>query len=127
MEQATIAQRPLGAKTELPPGSRAPSLLQALRYIRDPLGFLVGLQRRYGDIFTLSFPFFRRIVYGADPALVKTMFTGSPAAPPRAAQGPGARAGPGPPRGRGLRRRAARAAAQAAAAALARRAGPRLR
>jgi len=78
MEQATIARPPLGAQTELPPGSGAPSLLQALRYVRDPLGFLVQLQRRYGDIFTLSFPFFGRLVYVADPALVKTMFTGSP-------------------------------------------------
>src|ERR1700710_1829397 len=80
MEQATIS--PSLAATALragtPPGSKAPSLLQALRYARDPLGFLVQLQRRYGDIFTPSFPFFGRLVYVADPALVKTMFTGSP-------------------------------------------------
>ncbi|HXS33501.1 MAG TPA: cytochrome P450 [Solirubrobacterales bacterium] len=78
MEQATIAHPPLGTGSGAPPGSRAPSLLQALRYVRDPLSFLVGLQRRYGDIFTLSFPFFGRLVYVADPALVKAMFTGSP-------------------------------------------------
>src|ERR1700710_1523466 len=80
MEQATIS--PSLAATALragtPPGSKAPSLLQALRYARDPLGFLVQLQRRYGDIFTLSFPFFGRLVYVADPALVKELFTGSP-------------------------------------------------
>ena len=62
----------------MPPGSKAPSLLQALRYARDPLGFLVQLQRRYGDIFSLSFPFFGRLYYVADPALVKQLFTGSP-------------------------------------------------
>jgi cytochrome P450 len=44
--------------------------------VRDPLGFLVRLQRRYGDIFTLSFPYFGRLVYVADPALVKQLFTG---------------------------------------------------
>ena len=33
--------------------------LQALRYARDPLGFLIRLQRRYGDIFTVSLPLLR--------------------------------------------------------------------
>lgn len=80
MEQATISHAPAAApaRTGPPPGSNAPSLLQALRYARDPLGFLVRLQRRYGDIFALSFPFFGRLVYVADPALVKELFTGSP-------------------------------------------------
>src|SRR6185312_5005553 len=80
MEQATIPRAPATAapSSEAPPGSNAPSLLQALRYARDPLGFLVQSQRRYGDIFTLSFPFFGRLVYVADPALVKQLFTGSP-------------------------------------------------
>src|SRR6476469_2102999 len=81
MEQATISGAPaaMAARTDPPPGSNAPSALQALRYARDPLGFLVKLQRRYGDIFSLSFPFFGRLVYVADPALVKELFTGSPA------------------------------------------------
>jgi cytochrome P450 len=81
MEQATIPHGPgvATARTGPPPGSNAPSALQALRYSRDPLGFLVKLQRRYGDIFSLSFPFFGRLVYVADPALVKELFTGSPA------------------------------------------------
>jgi cytochrome P450 len=55
-----------------------PAIVQALRYTRDPLRFLVHLQRRYGDVFTLSFPYFGRLVYVADPDLVKAMFTGSP-------------------------------------------------
>jgi cytochrome P450 len=80
MEQATVPHaRPAAlASTGAPPGSKAPSPLQALRYARDPLGFLVQLQRRYGDIFTVSFPFFGRLVYVADPALVKQLFTGPP-------------------------------------------------
>jgi cytochrome P450 len=78
MEQATLPHPPVTTRTEAPPGSRAPSLIQAVRYARDPLGFLVHLQRRYGDIFTLSFPFFGRLVYVADPALVKAIFTGPP-------------------------------------------------
>jgi len=78
MEQATIAQAPLGTRNEPPPGSGTPSVLQALRYARDPLGFLIQLQRRYGDIFTLRFPYFGRLVYLADPTLVKALFTGPP-------------------------------------------------
>jgi cytochrome P450 len=78
MEQATVPHPPLGVRSEAPPGSRAPSLLQAANYARDPLGFLVKLQHRYGDIFSLKFPFFGRLYYVADPALVKALFTGSP-------------------------------------------------
>jgi cytochrome P450 len=62
-----------------PPGSKAPAIAQALGYARDPLGFLAARQRRYGDIFTIRFPFFGRIVYVARPDLVKALFTGSPA------------------------------------------------
>jgi cytochrome P450 family 135 len=62
-----------------PPGSRAPAALQAVRYARNPLGFLSGEQRRYGDIFTVRFPFFGRIVYVTHPDLVKAVFTGPPA------------------------------------------------
>jgi cytochrome P450 len=49
-----------------------------LRYGRDPLGYLIKLQRRYGDVFTISFPYFGRGVYVASPELVKSVFTGSP-------------------------------------------------
>jgi cytochrome P450 len=63
----------------LPSGSRTPAALQAVAYARDPLGFLAGLQRRYGDIFTVHFPYFGRMVYVAHPDLVKAVFTGSPA------------------------------------------------
>jgi cytochrome P450 len=46
--------------------------------VRAPLGFLTQLQRRHGDIFSVSFPYFGKVVYVADPALVKAVFTGSP-------------------------------------------------
>jgi cytochrome P450 len=62
-----------------PPGSKAPAPLQAARYVRDPLGFLSRYRERYGDIFSVRFPFFGRIVYVASPELVKAVFTGSPA------------------------------------------------
>jgi cytochrome P450 len=63
----------------LPPGSSAPAWAQALRYTRDPLGFTVVAQRRYGDVFSVRFPFFGRIFYVASPALAKQVFSGSPA------------------------------------------------
>jgi cytochrome P450 len=63
----------------LPPGSSAPAWAQALRYTRDPLGFTVVAQRRYGDLFNVRFPAFGRIFYVASPALAKEVFTGSPA------------------------------------------------
>src|SRR5215217_78331 len=83
MEQATIARAPHGGEAAgaagMPPGSRMPSVLQALRYASDPLHFLIRLQRRYGDIFTVRFPYFGRLVYVTTPELVKQIFTGSPA------------------------------------------------
>jgi cytochrome P450 len=53
--------------------------VQLLHYARDPLGFLAEYQRRYGDIFSVRFPYFGRIVYVAEPDLVKALFTGDPA------------------------------------------------
>jgi cytochrome P450 len=79
MEQATLPRPQTSAKLPLPPGSKAPAVVQALRYARNPLGFLSGEQRRYGDIFSVRFPFFGRIVYVARPDLVKAVFTGPPA------------------------------------------------
>jgi cytochrome P450 len=80
MEQATIPRPPLaGNAAGLPPGPRMPAAMQALRYASNPLGFLIGLQRRHGDIFSLRFPYFGRLVYVATPELVKQVFTGPPA------------------------------------------------
>ncbi len=62
-----------------PPGPRAPAIVQALRYSRNALGFFVKMHERYGDVFRLSFPSFRNVVYVAEPGLVKELFTGDPA------------------------------------------------
>jgi cytochrome P450 len=78
MEQATLRRPVAASPPSALPGSRAPAVVQGLRYARDPLGFLGRFQRRYGDVFAVSFPFFGRVVYVADPELVKAVFTGSP-------------------------------------------------
>jgi cytochrome P450 len=62
----------------LPPGPRAPAALNSLRYVRDPLGFYPRLRERYGDVFRVSFPDFRDLVYLADPDLIRELFTGDP-------------------------------------------------
>jgi cytochrome P450 len=64
--------------TQSPPGSRLPGVVQAIRYARDPVGLLERYQRRYGDVFILPFPAFGRLVYVADPDLIKQVFTGAP-------------------------------------------------
>jgi cytochrome P450 len=79
MEQATVPKPHLAGTAASPPGSSAPAFAQGLLYMRDPLGRLSQLQRRYGDIFSVRFPFFGTIVYVASPELVKEVFTGSPA------------------------------------------------
>ncbi|HYJ21205.1 MAG TPA: cytochrome P450 [Solirubrobacterales bacterium] len=79
MEQATLPHPPLGRGEAPLPGSSSPGIVQMLRYARDPLGFLGEQQRRYGDVFAIRFPYFGRIVYVAEPSLVKALFTGDPA------------------------------------------------
>ncbi|MEK6276733.1 MAG: cytochrome P450 [Actinomycetota bacterium] len=79
MEQAVSRQRPLTTAAAPLPGPRLPGALQGIAYTRDPIGFFIRLHRRYGDVFTVSFPYFGRIVYVADPAIVKRVFTGEPA------------------------------------------------
>jgi cytochrome P450 family 135 len=59
-----------------PPGPRMPSLLQAAFVTASPYGWMVKRWRRYGDVFSSRFPIFGRVVYLADPALVKQVFTG---------------------------------------------------
>lgn len=78
MEQATLPRPAAAGRAARPPGPRGPALKQAIDYARDPLEFLPRLQRRYGDLFTVRFPYFGRIVYVARPDLVKAMFTGDP-------------------------------------------------
>jgi cytochrome P450 len=48
-------------------------------FLRDPIGFLRRCQTRYGDVFMTRFPGLGRVVYLADPAETKRVFTGSPA------------------------------------------------
>jgi cytochrome P450 family 135 len=53
-----------------------PSLMQAAFVTVSPYGWMVKRWRRYGDVFSSRFPIFGRVVYIADPALVKEVFMG---------------------------------------------------
>jgi cytochrome P450 family 135 len=62
-----------------PPGPRLPRLLQAAFVTAGPYSWMDKRRRRYGDVFSSHFPFFGRVVYVADPALIKQVFAGDPA------------------------------------------------
>ena len=53
-----------------------PSLLQAAMVTLSPYGWMVRRWRRFGDVFSSRFPIFGRVVYVADPGLVKEVFAG---------------------------------------------------
>ena len=55
----------------LPPGPRAPALVQITAWIARPLTLLQRCQRRYGDVFTLSVPGGEKFVIVAAPDLIK--------------------------------------------------------
>jgi cytochrome P450 len=64
---------------ELPPGPRLPGIAQAALVTISPYGWMARRRERYGDVFSSRFPIFGPLVYVADPALVKEVFTGDPA------------------------------------------------
>jgi cytochrome P450 len=51
-------------------------LIQTLGMISRPHGFLEGCRRRYGDAFTINVAPYGRLVFLADPELIRQVFTG---------------------------------------------------
>lgn len=62
-------------KRGLPPGPRAPRLLQSLRWTREPLPFLEECRARYGDTFTLRLRHLGTWVLLSEPEDVKRIFS----------------------------------------------------
>jgi cytochrome P450 len=62
----------------IPNGPRGPAVLQAVRWLRQPIAMLEACRRRYGDTFTFRFPGFDPLVLVSDPAAIKEIFTGDP-------------------------------------------------
>jgi cytochrome P450 len=87
-EAAAVAARRNG--TGLPPGPRAPALVQTLAWAIAPTWFMDRCARSAGEFFTLTFfPSGMQLVVVSDPEAVKTVFTASPeVAPSGAANSP---------------------------------------
>jgi len=67
---------------ELPPGPSTPPVVQMAHWVWRPIPFMEDCARRYGDCFTVRFPFFGRpgdrppVVFVSDPDAVREIFTG---------------------------------------------------
>jgi cytochrome P450 family 135 len=64
------------AVRELPPGPTRPSVINAIRFARDPLAYIRSFYQRYGPIAKSRFPGLGLMIYVAEPELVKQVFTG---------------------------------------------------
>ena len=60
----------------LPPGPRAPAVVNMARLFQRPLESLVGWRERYGDVYTVPLPVFGVGVYVSDPDAIREMLTG---------------------------------------------------
>jgi cytochrome P450 len=69
--------------SSLPPGPPAPAIVQALRFARDPFGFLTDCSAQYGDLFTLRLPGQPPIIVTSAPELVRQCFALRPTQPRR--------------------------------------------
>jgi cytochrome P450 family 135 len=58
----------------LPPGPRAPRVVQTVQLLRDPIGFLTRCRREYGPIFRVKLIGFPRFVYVAEPELARDVY-----------------------------------------------------
>jgi cytochrome P450 family 135 len=60
----------------LPPGPRAPAVVNTVRFARRPLETLTAWRDRYGDLVTVRIVGLGAGVYVADPAAIRELFTG---------------------------------------------------
>lgn len=60
----------------MPPGPRAPAVVNTARFVRRPLKALLGWHERYGDVFTVRYLIFGTGVYVADPRAIRDLLTG---------------------------------------------------
>ena len=102
----------------LPPGPRAPGIVNALRFARRPLDVLRAWHARYGDVFTVRITGFGTGVYVADPEAIRDLFTGDQSDLLAGEANSVPEPILGPALGAGARRARAPAPAQAAAAAV---------
>lgn len=68
-----------GGAFSFPPGPRAPAVVQAAIYARDPVGALERWAARHGELFTIRLPGFGRFVFASGPRELRQIFTADPA------------------------------------------------
>lgn len=79
MQSASLVSSSPQSAPSLPPGPKQPAFLQILRWIRHPIAFMEECARRYGDCFTIRFPFGPgTLVFFSNPEAIKEIFTGDP-------------------------------------------------
>jgi len=66
------------ATRSLPPGPRSPLPWQTLGMLTRQRPYLERLRRRYGNLFTMKVLVYGRVVFVAEPALAKQVFTAPP-------------------------------------------------
>jgi cytochrome P450 len=74
----TVIAPPRPPRSALPPGPRAPGIVQALLFARNPLGNTMAVHRRFPEPFTVGSPGFGTSVVFSSPELVKQIVTGDP-------------------------------------------------
>jgi cytochrome P450 family 135 len=72
----TLSLHRSGSVEELPPGPRAPAIVNTARLMQWPLETLLGWRRRYGDFITVRLLVFGTGVYVGDPDAIREMFSG---------------------------------------------------
>ncbi len=63
---------------KLPPGPRAPALVQGIGFWTRPLSFFERARARYGGRFTVQFPWMPPFVHHTDPEHIKEIYTAPP-------------------------------------------------
>src|SRR3954468_12785018 len=76
MYKTLVQRRGRLPMTALPPGPRLPVAAQTFLLWGHTLPFLDRCRRRYGDVFTVRVAPMGNLVYLADPAAIKEVFTG---------------------------------------------------
>ena len=66
------------ARRALPPGPGAPAVWQLVRWIRDPIPFLLECRDRYGSCFTIRFPQMPPYILFSDPRAIQDIFVADP-------------------------------------------------
>src|SRR5271169_254335 len=86
IEPPQAGPAPGGASTRLPPGPRAPAIVQTLAWAVAPTWVMDRCARTLGEAFTLTFaPSGLKLVMVSDPEAVKTVFTAPADVAPSAA------------------------------------------